>query len=300
MDMKRGFVTVVTGAERYYQMAVNLLNSYRFFAKEPLPFAIIAEEENEYTKQFDKTILLNNVTHTYMDKLEVFNNIPYKETIFLEPDILLYGDFNDIFEKFIGVEGCGLFGYRYPLDSSNGWFLLKEAGKYRDKVHFIPNFHSGIMYLTQSKTCENVYKIYRDVWANFPEYNIGGSRDALDDKCLAIALAVENCTLIPGSNSILAVPARRYLKKHPQCRMHKILRAKQKWGGVHWGNYFTRKAMYRREVHSLNCLINNQKKGWRFVLLSMEIPFSEFFIGVYILKNHVLEWLSKVKKSLFK
>ena len=55
--MKRGFVTVVTGAERYYQMAVNLLNSYRFFAKEPLPFAIIAEEENEYTKQFDKTIL---------------------------------------------------------------------------------------------------------------------------------------------------------------------------------------------------------------------------------------------------
>ena len=48
----KGFVTIATGDSKYYQMAVNLLLSYRHFTKSPYPFAIISDRENEYTCLF--------------------------------------------------------------------------------------------------------------------------------------------------------------------------------------------------------------------------------------------------------
>ncbi len=54
----RGFVTIAAGTGRYYKLAVNLLDSYRFHAIHPKPFAIICDRENEYTAQFDCVILM--------------------------------------------------------------------------------------------------------------------------------------------------------------------------------------------------------------------------------------------------
>ena len=48
-QQRKGFVTIATGQERYYKLARNLLHSYRLFAKDPFPFAIISDRENEYT-----------------------------------------------------------------------------------------------------------------------------------------------------------------------------------------------------------------------------------------------------------
>ena len=47
--MSHGFLTIAAGDEKYYKMAANLLQSYRYFSKSPLPFAILADRENEYT-----------------------------------------------------------------------------------------------------------------------------------------------------------------------------------------------------------------------------------------------------------
>lgn len=41
---KKGFVTIATGQEWYYKLAVNLLHSYRRNTTHPFPFAIIATE----------------------------------------------------------------------------------------------------------------------------------------------------------------------------------------------------------------------------------------------------------------
>ena len=54
----KGFVTLAVGSEKYYVLAENLLKSYRYHSTNPLPFAIVADRENEVTKQFDKTLLL--------------------------------------------------------------------------------------------------------------------------------------------------------------------------------------------------------------------------------------------------
>ena len=47
-EKTKGFVTIAVGDYRYYQMALNLLLSYRRFCIDPMPFAIIADCKNTF------------------------------------------------------------------------------------------------------------------------------------------------------------------------------------------------------------------------------------------------------------
>ena len=55
--MTRGFITIATGRDKYYEMAKNLVLSYRLYCDAPVPFAILCDKENEYTQAFDQVIL---------------------------------------------------------------------------------------------------------------------------------------------------------------------------------------------------------------------------------------------------
>ena len=90
----RGFVTIATGSEVYYKIAVNLLNSYRLATKDPMPFAIMSDQKNKCTDLFDDVIIIDNPQRTFMDKFVLLKAAPYQETIFFDADILAYGDLN--------------------------------------------------------------------------------------------------------------------------------------------------------------------------------------------------------------
>lgn len=85
-------MTIATGHQRYYRLAQNLLLSYHQFATELYPFAIIADRENEITTQFDHVIVISDASNSYNDKLKLFRELPYEETIFIDADSLAYGD----------------------------------------------------------------------------------------------------------------------------------------------------------------------------------------------------------------
>ena len=89
---ERGFVTIATGKTHYYKIAKNLLDSYRLNTGGKYPFAIICDRENEYTAAFDKVVLLKSPSHSYLDKLRLFDCLPWEETIFIDADCLVYGD----------------------------------------------------------------------------------------------------------------------------------------------------------------------------------------------------------------
>lgn len=67
--MTHGFITIATGDEQYYRMAVNLLRSYKYFTGSALPFAVLADRENEYTAEFDDVRLFPEARRNYLDKL---------------------------------------------------------------------------------------------------------------------------------------------------------------------------------------------------------------------------------------
>ena len=125
---RKGFVTVATGNTMYYIMARNLLLSYRHFAKDPLPFAIICDRTNRYTDCFDDVILLPDPSRSYNDKLRLPSLAPYDHTIFVDADCLAYRDLNDMWEMFEGAPAFGVLGRQLPLDSEK---RLVQEKRYR-------------------------------------------------------------------------------------------------------------------------------------------------------------------------
>ena len=77
MTLTKGFFTIATGDEHYYRIAANLVRSYKRCSQTPLPFAILADRENEYTQAFDQVIRLPAPQNNYLDKLTVFPYLPY-------------------------------------------------------------------------------------------------------------------------------------------------------------------------------------------------------------------------------
>ena len=267
-NTNRGFVTIATGDDRYYITAANLLRSYHFFTKEPLPFAILADRENEYTKLFDKTIILEKPHRSYMDKVELLTHIPFPETIFVESDCLAYTDLNILFSPFKNADDFSIFGRSLPLDSTEGgWFRIEETGKYKDKIEFHQRFHSVIIYLRQGDLCTKIYDVCKDVDEHFEEYNIGGNRDGLDDKLFAIGSAVLHCRMTANKfeNNYTAFcyyPADYNSGSKPKPNMSKQrvtlldYKKEKRVNAVicHWANYNTKRAIYKRELYALKYL----------------------------------------------
>ncbi len=145
---KRGFVTLATGIDHYYKLAANLLESYIFnTSSNRLPFAIICDRNNEYTKKFDKIVLINNPTNSYMDKIEMLNLAPFEENIFIDADSLVYRNIDDMFSIFDGMTGVRFIGRKLPLNSKGGWFQHENTGAYKKEITFIPSFHGGYSFL---------------------------------------------------------------------------------------------------------------------------------------------------------
>lgn len=311
----RGFVTIATGKEQYYKIAVNLLKSYRFFAKDPLPFAVIADRENEYTKLFDKTIILESPHYSYLDKIELLRNIPYQETIFVESDCLAYADLNQFFSSFANSGDFSMFGRSLPLDTKQvGWFKLEETGKYREQIEFHQRFHSAIIYLRQGETCQKIYEVCRDVYEHFEEYNIGGDREAMDDKLFAIGSAVFHCKMTANSfencyTAYCCYPPDVVCKRKPKPQMKKqkmtVLDSKRKVRLnafiCHWATFNTKRAIYKREICSLEFLESHSiKANFKCFLYTVALPFSSFWKATKesAYKLAQIKWIKKLLKPI--
>ena len=182
--MTRGFVTIATGEERYFNIARNLLWSYRQFASEKYPFAIICDRENEYTAEFDDVILFKEAHCNYLDKLQLYGYLPYDETIFIDADNLAYGDLDEWWDIFKDADDFSLFGYAWTdLKSGRGWFVPEGTGKFKDRISFIPDFNGGHYYMRRSEKCRQVFELANYFAEHFSEYAFNGFDSVADEPC---------------------------------------------------------------------------------------------------------------------
>lgn len=159
MDITKGFITLATGSEDYYRLAKNLLHSYRFFSDRPLPFAILADRENEYTAEFDDVLILKNgANNSYLDKLSLGEYLPYDINIFIDSDCLAFGDLNKIFDCFDNADDFSCFGRTLPLDDKTGWFEYENLGDLKSKVSYIVGLHGGIYYMRKGKCATRFFR----------------------------------------------------------------------------------------------------------------------------------------------
>ena len=250
----RGFLTVATGDEHYYKIARELLRSYRKFTKDPLPFAILADRENEYTREFDRVVLLEQPTNSYLDKLSLYEYLPFDEGIFIDADCLAYGDLNELFAHFQQADDFSCYGRVLPLTDRTGWFNYEDLGPLQSRVSYCVGLHGGIYYLRRTEKTAEVFAEARQIAADYKKYHFKGKfATPGDEPILALSMALHGMHPIPFRENGICC----YWEHEDQMDLsiHKG-RARIRGSGqtvllVHWGTRFTRGLHYRQQVLQL-------------------------------------------------
>lgn len=269
--MTRGFVTIATGKERYYILAENLLQSYRQFAGQRFPFAILCDKRNRHTDMFDDVIVMENAWCSYLDKLYLYDYLPYDETIFIDADSLAYEDLDKWWDYFQTADDFSLFGYMWQdLHSGRGWFDPDKLNEYCNKVEYIPDFNGGVYFMRRGDTCREVFQLARYFANHYAEYGFTGFSQPADEPVLALAMAILRCKPIDIlENGLVFAPRRKqaYLDIAIPLAKRKGTDKAYRVSLVHWSNYLTRQAWYKFEVSKLARLQQGRCHGIGYWLL---------------------------------
>ena len=285
--MTRGFITIATGKKQYYEIAVNLLRSYRYFAKEKYPFAIIAEEENECTALFDDVILTNEAMHSFMDKLLLMKLCPYDETIFIDADSLAYGDLNAYWDFFEGATDFASLGANYPLDQKEGpWYNVEDIGKYGKEITYKTRVHSGVCFIRKSDKLKKLYDDCMDIFNHYDELYFHSFPNSVDECVLGVAMPMNQMKAVRQKQDMLAAyPCLTTLNADI---LHGVLQYTTPWGGytekgilLHWGTAQTYQPLYRYNVACLRFLLRNEPgRFWEKLLYEYRIAYY-IFLCIY-------------------
>ena len=257
MSQTIGFFTVATGNEHYYHLAQNLLRSYRHFSSNALPFAILADRENAYTGEFDDMILMENVTNSYLDKLSLYDYLPYDISIFIDADCLAYGDLNIIPELFAQADDFCCFGRVLPLEDKTGWFNYEDLGELQSQVSYCVGLHGGIYYIRRGEKSAAVFETAKQIAKDYHKYHFKGKFSTPgDEPIIALSMALNGCRPIPHDLGAICC-----YWEHENRMDLDIAKGKARISAldkntvlVHWGTRFTRQLLYKKQVAALECL----------------------------------------------
>lgn len=190
--MKKGFVTLAVGDERYYQLAVNLLLSYKHHSKEVYPFAIVADCENEYTAMFDKVVLLSNPSRSYMDKIEMLVHPPFDYNVFIDADCLIYRDIASLLD--VCAQGVAMYGTTYALtEKGKSWYEKENLCEYKDVVDYGVGVHGGIIFYCDDDVTRSIYKDCKNIVSHYSDFHFAMFDKPADEPIVALAMAVNGC-----------------------------------------------------------------------------------------------------------
>lgn len=275
--------------------------SYRQFASAKYPFAIICDKENEYTREFDDVILMKKSHCNYLDKLSLYEYLPYDETIFIDADSLAYGDLDEWWDIFKDADEFSLFGYMWTdLNSGRGWFVPRGLKEYEDKVSYIPDFNGGIYYMRRGETCKEVFRLANYFAEHFHRYQFNGFSEPADEPVLALAMAVQHCrTLDVHEKGLIFAPAPRDVDLDiivPRAHYHKNGQ-EYDVNLIHWSNYRTKLSLYRFEVEKLLALRAKEISGLKYNLLYKH-KLRYYMLCIENIKVYTERCVNKVRKVL--
>ncbi len=258
----RGFVTIATGDVQYQILAANLLRSYRLCTENPLPFAIITDGESPETAQFDRVILLPDARGNYLDKLRLYDVLPFDITVFIDADCLAYGDLNVLFDWFEGAEDVSCHGRVLPLEDRTGWFDYENLGPLQSQVSYGVGLHGGIYYIRRTEAARAVFETAKKLAEHYEDYHFKGNFPTPgDEPVVALAMAVHQCRPIPFRPEGICCYWEhcRNLRFDRKGAMLKSIRYRPIL--IHWGTRFTRGLRYRLQVWLLKCKEKRKRHG---------------------------------------
>ena len=206
----RGFVTIATGNPKYYQMAVNLLYSYRQYSNDSAPFSLICDCDCPEAREFDSFVLIQDAKNSYLDKLSLYQYTPYEETIFIDADALILADTQILWDDFANKPDFSCYGRVLPLDSRDGWFFYEEMGDLKPQLSYGISMHGGLYYLRKTPACREIFEKARYFANHYHQYTFANFKTPADEPVLALAMALAGgkpCDTCAVSDRVVFLPS---------------------------------------------------------------------------------------------
>lgn len=297
MNQTKGFITIATGNEEYYKLALNLLHSYRMFCKTPLPFAILTDKRNTYIDGFDDIIVFpEDATNSYLDKLRLGDYLPYDVNIFIDADCLAYEDLNQLFDYFANADDFSCFGRVLPLYDKTGWFEYENLGALKKKISYVVGLHGGIYYMRKGDLCRKIFEDARSFVSDYAQFKFKGKFDTPgDEPLIALSMAVNGCQPIPFIPEAICCYWEH--REHLELDIsHGLARVKQKPKYdailVHWGTRFTKQLEYQKQIALLD-IVKDVSKNHQEEIIKCKKHYNRLMI---IEKSKV--FMSRVKNKI--
>lgn len=208
MNQKRGFVTVATG-EYYYWLAENLIMSYKLFSENKYPMYVMTDSAGaeRLAKVFDGVIVLDEPHYSFLDKILVYENTVFEETIFLDADMNIVDDITFLFDEFhtLGSEISCIGTLRTITDDTKpNHFGMKAIERFGLKQYI--SFGGGIYYFKKSsKAQQSIQFIFDELIPNYGKYELkyfGGDKMA-DEPLMELAMLQYNMRPLSTTNHIM-------------------------------------------------------------------------------------------------
>lgn len=285
----KGFITIATGAKHYYKIAANLLLSYRYFTKNPLPFAIIAEEKNEYTALFDDVIITTEAKRSFLDKFLLLKLCPYDETIFIDADSLAFGDLNVLWEQFADATDFSAIGANCGIeDVKTAWYNIEDLGEYGQGLTYKCKVHAGVCYIRNTDKVKTMYQDCMELYHNYEKMYFHTCPHSVDECVFGVAMPRNGMKTTSEDINLLAVYP--FLVKIRASAWEGPFYCKTRWNAqtdhgilIHFGTANTHEALYRFNEEQLKLLPNYPEKDkvplgkkilykykWRYFFLRIE------------------------------
>lgn len=208
MSNTKGFVTVATGSERYYQLAYNLCLSYRNRGKGKYPFVLICDMETKYNSVFDDVIIVNKARHSTLDKF-LMKYSPYERSIFLDSDTLILDSIDNLWDIFENQDDVTAFGCKLPLDSQKGWFTYEGSGKYKSQIQYLISMNGGIYYVKKSDLAAAVFRKAEEIVDEYASIDFKYFKRPADEPVMAMAMVLNHCAPCDTAYEMIILPACR-------------------------------------------------------------------------------------------
>ena len=258
---KRGFITIATGDARYYQMALNLLHSYRLNGNADYPFAILCDRICPEAQEFDHIILMEEPTRSFLDKLALYRYAPYEETIFIDADCLVLQDVSVYWEELSVMDDFCCYGRKLPLESREGWFYYEDMGDLKPLIKHGISLQGGVYYLRKTDRCRAIFEKAIELTKVYDRYSFYYFSQPADEPVLALSMVLMDCdpcpvaildriAVLPGNERRFRVSANGalFLDKKP-CSA----------SVVHFGNRNLNRFLYRYCLSLINHRLQGKK-----------------------------------------
>ena len=173
--LKRGFVTVATG-DYYCWLAENLLISYRLFCDNKYPFFVITDSTGEklLKDKFDGVVVMQNSKRNYLDKLHIYENTPFEETIFIDADSNIVSDITYLFDEF-EKNGADIstIGFLNKITPETPPYNYGMAAVEHFGIKEYMAFNGGLYYFKKSEKADECMDfIFNDIIPNYEKYDL--------------------------------------------------------------------------------------------------------------------------------